>query len=300
MKEKTTDIGVIIGRFQLHQLHSEHIKLIASVLSKHEKVILFLGTTVATSTKKNPLDFITRKAMIEEAFEFGISAILPLPDCRSNSIWSNQIDTKIREIFPSGSVTLYGSRDSFIPYYSGIFNTCELVPDVFVSATDIREKVAKKIIRSSDFRAGVIYSVFSQYPVVFSTIDLIITDGKGNILLGRKPNESQWRFIGGFVDPSDDSDIAACKREGREETGLELDDFRFICSHKVKDWRYENTPEKSIMTRLYECKYIFGSPQPSDDIAELKWFKIEVLEDPSFNNIVPEHKELLMKYFIFK
>lgn len=299
MKEKTTDVGVIIGRFQLHQLHTEHVKLISSVLSKHEKVILFLGTTVATSTKKNPLDFITRKAMIEEVFGNEI-VILPLPDCRSNAVWSMQIDTKIREIFPSGSVTLYGSRDSFIPYYLGIFNTCELVPDIFISATDIREKVAKKIIRSSDFRAGVIYSVFSQYPTVYSTVDLIITDGNGNILLGRKPNESQWRFIGGFVDPNDDSDIAACKREGREETGLELDDFRFICSQKVQDWRYKNISDKSIMTRLYECKYIFGSPQPGDDIAELKWFKIDVLENPSFNNIVPEHKELLMKYFIIK
>lgn len=246
MQEKQSDIGVIIGRFQTHKLHKGHKALIGEVLSRHEKVILFIGTTPATNTKKNPLDFITRKCMIEE--QYNLSIIMPLADQKSDEVWSKQIDSKIREVFPSGSVTLYGSRDSFKPYYKGQFKVVEFEPESYESATDVRKQVAGKVMQSEEFRAGVIYSVYSQYPTTFPTIDLAIMRGGNELLLGRKPNESQWRFIGGFVDPTDDNEIHSCKREGREETGLELDNFRFVCSKKVQDWRYRGIPERGIIT----------------------------------------------------
>lgn len=291
MNETQTEIGVVIGRFQLHELHTEHIKLIEHVLACHEKVILFLGTTSAMNTQRNPLDFITRKAMIEATFGNRISSIVPLADCKSNEVWSDQIHTKVREIFPSGKVTLYGSKDSFIPYYKGNWKTTELEPEVYVSATDIRKKVAGRILASSDFRAGIIYSVYSQYPRSFSTVDVAIFNEKGEILLGQKPNEKEWRFVGGFVDVTDDSDEAAARREGREETGLELADFEFVCSKRVEDWRYKASPDAKIMTHLYKCKYTFGSPQPQDDIAALKWFPY----NPELDKIlVGEHKKLLV------
>ena len=43
MTEKKTEIGVIIGRFQIHTLHDAHVELIQHVLSLHSKVIIFLG-----------------------------------------------------------------------------------------------------------------------------------------------------------------------------------------------------------------------------------------------------------------
>ena len=45
--------------------------------------------------------------------------------------------------------------------------------------------------------------------------------------------------------------------------------------------------------KVYTCKYIFGSPTPQDDIAELKWF---VLVDALSADIVTGHKEMLNKY----
>lgn len=296
LDQKRTEIGVIIGRFQVAELHDAHVELIETVLSKHDKVIVLLGTTTAINTRKNPLDFITRKLMMEEAFPDKFSAILPLPDQRSDYVWSNQIHKKVREIFPSGDVTLYGSRDSFIPYYHGTFNTCEFEPKSYVSATMTRGDVSRKALKSREFRSGVIYSVYSQYPTTFSTIDVaILRDNE--ILLGRKEHEDKWRLIGGFVDPTDESDIAACKREAREETGLEIGDLKFVCSKKIKDWRYSNITDRGVMTRFYVAKYIFGAPEPNDDIVELKWFKTDVVKEESFNNIVPEHKELLNTYF---
>ena len=291
MDIKTTQHGVIIGRFQTPELHSEHIKLIQYVLDRHEKVILFLGVSPTLANKKHPMDFITRKYMIEEQFGISKLTIMPLSDNKSNEIWSKQLDSKIKEVFPLGSVTIYGSRDSFIPYYFGVNKTLELQPDVFVSATDIREVASKKVISSSEFRAGIIYSVYNQFPVVYSTVDVaIIKDDE--ILLGQKLGETQWRFIGGFVDTTDESDEASAKRETLEETGLEVADFEYICSMPVNDWRYRGIKDRSIMTRFFKAKYIFGCPTPQDDINALKWFKLT----PELENmLVEEHKKLFKK-----
>ena len=255
MDIKTTQHGVIIGRFQTSELHSEHIKLIQYVLDRHEKVILFLGVSPTLANKKHPMDFITRKYMIEEQFGISKLTIMPLSDNKSNEIWSKQLDSKIKEVFPLGSVTIYGSRDSFIPYYFGVNKTLELQPDVFVSATDIREVASKKVISSSEFRAGIIYSVYNQFPVVYSTVDVAIIKND-EILLGQKLGETQWRFIGGFVDTTDESDEAAAKRETLEETSLEVADLEYICSMQVEDWRYRSIKDRSIMTRFFKAKYI--------------------------------------------
>ena len=291
MDIKTTQHGVIIGRFQTPELHSEHIKLIQYVLDRHEKVILFLGVSTTLANKKHPMDFITRKYMIEEQFGVSKLTIIPLSDNKSDEIWSKQLDSKIKEIFPLGSVTIYGSRDSFIPYYKGVNKTLELQPDIFVSATDIRELASKKVIASPEFRAGIIYSVYNQFPIVYSTVDIaIIKDDE--ILLGQKLNETEWRFIGGFVDLTDESDEAAAKRETLEETGLEVSELEYVCSMPVNDWRYRGMKDRSIMTRFFKAKYIFGCPTPQDDINALKWFKLT----PELENIlVEEHKKLFKK-----
>lgn len=291
MDIKTTQHGVIIGRFQTPELHSEHIKLIQYVLDRHEKVILFLGVSPTLANKKHPMDFITRKYMIEEQFGISKLTIMPLSDNKSNEIWSKQLDSKIKEVFPLGSVTIYGSRDSFIPYYFGVNKTLELQPDVFVSATDIREVASKKVIGSSEFRAGIIYSVYNQFPTVYGTVDVaIIKDDE--ILLGQKLGETEWRFIGGFVDTTDESDEAAAKRETLEETSLEVADLEYVCSMQVEDWRYRGIKDRSIMTRFFKAKYIFGCPTPQDDINALKWFKLT----PELENmLVEEHKKLFKK-----
>lgn len=288
MEEKQTDIGVIIGRFQIHELHQAHIDLIETVLSKHEKVIVFLGTSV-TITRKNPLDFLTRKLMLDNEFGNKISVILPLPDQKCDLMWSHSIDVKIKEVFNKGTVTLYGSRDSFISHYKGIFKTKELEPTVYVSATKIRDKIAKAVQSTSIFRAGVIYGTYAQWPSPYPTVDIVIRNGD-KILLGKKPNENEWRFVGGFVDSSDENYESAAKREALEETGLELDSFKYICSKKIQDWRYKGT-ERSIITTLFEATYIFGTPSPNDDISELKWFDIN-----SLPILVDEHKNLMNIY----
>lgn len=292
-KNKNYDIGVIIGRFQVHKLHPAHREIIGHVLGRHKKVIIFLGVANVIGTRTNPLDFATRKKMIQQEYSYveNISAILPIRDRKSDELWSEELDKQIRNVFQVGSVVLYGSRNSFIPHYKGMFDVIELESSHKVSGSEIRDEVSNEIIKSPEFRAGIIYSSYNNYPTVYSVVDVAILNDKDQILLGKKLGETEYRFIGGFVDIKDESDIQAVRRETYEETGVEIGGIEYITSMKIDDWRYKNEPDKSMITRLFKAKYIFGKPTAGDDLDSVHWV--------NFNtgwlrgNMVPEHRKLL-------
>ena len=195
--EKQYDIGVIIGRFQIHELHSEHKKLIEYVLERHDKVIIFLGVSQAIHTRKNPLDYSTRKIMIEDVYGHRNIHILPLHDKKFDCQWAKQIDDRVREVYPLGSVVLYGSKDSFIPYYEphGAFDTCDLQPDNFISATDIRKAVSNRALRSKEFRAGMIYAANQTFPFNYATVKPFQSSLGAELRLkidGDEPFSGEW------------------------------------------------------------------------------------------------------------
>lgn len=289
-EKKVYDIGVIIGRFQIHELHDGQKELIDSVIKRHDKVIIFLGVAPTLSTKRNPLDFRSRKVMIESTYDKEM-VILPLYDRKSDEYWSKLLDEKIKEVEPVGSVVLYGSRDSFIPHYMGKHDTIELVPKSFVSASEVRIEVSKRVERTKEFRAGVIYGAYNNFATVHPVIDVaIMNEDDTEVLLGRKKTEKRFRFIGGFVDVTDISLEQTVKREAKEETGLEIGNVEYITSTRVEDWRYRSDPERSVLTTFFKAKKIFGAAKGNDDIEEVKWFKVFDLKE---KELVTEHDRLL-------
>lgn len=296
-KEEKTDIGVIIGRFQTHKLHDAHKDLIDTVIKKHDRVIIFLGVNSIPFTKNNPLDFGTRQKMINEIYPNII--ILPIKDCKFDTDWCKSLDQKIREVYPLGTVTLYGSRDSFISHYKGLFNTVELEQEVFVSATEIREELKNKIMGSSDFRAGCIYTTQNQYDISYSAISVIIyNEDRTKFLLGKKSfDKDKYRMIGGFVDITDNSLEDTVKREINEELDIEVDNIKYIKSVRMPDWRYRSEKDK-VMSMIFTCKYVFGSIKPKDDNVEAKWFNVKDVENnPSF---ITEHSDLIKNIVLNK
>lgn len=293
---KDYNCGVIVARFQVNKLHDQQRKMIDFILGHHRKVIIFLGVSRTQATTRNPLDFPTRRAMIQRHYPTAV--ILPLADNRSDAEWSKTLDNKISEIFPNSKPLLYGSRDSFIPYYQGRYMTTELASDfVEISGTQIREEVSREIIESSKFRAGVIHSVYARYATTFPTVDVCAYNDEGQILLARKPNEDKYRFIGGFVDATDISLERAAYREFREEvSGSHISGLKYILSQKVEDWRYRKEKD-GIMTTLFLGRYGHGQIKASDDIAEVQWFDASKLSDPSYiqRNIMPEHQGIMAK-----
>lgn len=293
------EIGVIIGRFQLHQLHKAHCDVIESVLSNHKKVILFLGVTKVIGSSSNPLDFASRKAMIQEKYPEIV--VLSLPDTRSDEIWSRNLDSRIREVFQIGNVLLYGSRDSFIPHYKGQFDTAELEQEIYVSGTEVRKQVSEEIKSSKEWRAGVIYGSYNRYSTSYQTVDVAVFNEEENqILLAKKPGEDKYRFIGGFVDVKDTSLEHTAKREFMEEAGAEISITGYIGSFRVDDWRYRSERDK-IMTTLFKAKYLFGHLEPSDDVEELRWFDLKDLKEiGGIQKLIVEEHQSMMSILLTK
>ena len=292
MKEKANkpaDVAIIVGRFQVNELHEAHIDLINSVIQKHDRVLLFLGNSIIRNTTSNPLDYRARRAMIAE--KFPNVEIHYINDNPSDTAWSKSLDKQIGEqLLPLQSVTLYGSRDSFLKAYSGKFNVCELEATTFISGTEVRRRVCNNYPPTADYRAGMIAATAYRYPTAFQTVDIAVVNDKREILLARKPEEKKWRFIGGFSDPRSTSLEADAKREVTEEASIEVDDITYLGSTLIDDWRYRGEQDK-IKTAFFVAKYIYGKPEGADDIAEVKWVPIGT--GLSKDNIEPLHHVLV-------
>lgn len=292
MKEKANtpaDVGIIVGRFQVNELHEAHIDLINSVIQKHDRVLLFLGNSIIRNTTSNPLDYRARRAMIAD--KFPNVEVHYINDNPSDTAWSKSLDKQIGEqLLPMQSVTLYGSRDSFLKAYSGKYNVCELEATTFISGTEVRRRVCNNYPPTADYRAGMIAATAYRYPTAFQTVDIAVVNDKGEILLARKPDEKKWRFIGGFSDPRSVSLEADAKREVTEEASVEVDDITYLGSTLIDDWRYRGEQDK-IKTALFLAKYIYGKPEGSDDVAEVKWVPIGT--GLTKDNIEPLHHVLV-------
>ena len=296
-KQDKADVGVIVGRFQVPYLHAAHQELINHVAEKHGKVIILVGISHVPLTKNNPLDFECRAKMLLEFMPD--ATVLPIKDHVSDDVWSQKLDEQVASVVsPTQTVVLYGGRDSFIKYYSGKYNTQELESDTIISGSELRENLKNRIKPTEDFRSGVIWSSWHQFPKVITTVDIAVVNVKtGQLLVCKKPGEKLYRFIGGFSDPRSPSFEHDAKREVSEETGgIEVDNLKYLGSFNIDDWRYRKEADH-IRTLFYAAEYIYGQPIASDDVSELAWKPIDKdLE----KLIMPIHAELarsLIKYF---
>lgn len=289
VKTEKADVGIIVARFQTHELHEGHKQLLDFVSEKHELVVVVLGLSHLLTTQNNPLDLRARKQMINSVYPD--IEVLYNKDQKSDEVWSKNLDRTIKDAIGNKTAILYGSRDSFIPHYKGSYPTIELEPSITTSATEVRNKIKSTTKPSSDFRAGVIWAAHNRYDTVFTTVDVaIINHSTNEILLGRKEYEDKWRLIGGFADITSNSFEEDARREVMEETRLEVGDIIYRFSQKIDDWRYRGERD-GIKTLFFTAKYIYGKPVADDDIAEVRWFPIEKLDV----QIVKEHKEMIDK-----
>ncbi len=292
-------LGVIIARFQTDILTDGHLALINYVKQNCDEILIILGSPQITLTDKNPLSFEIRKEMIENTtFIFNIKEIIDTPDDKE---WSENIDGCITsQVFsykkPTDiEITLYGSRDSFIPYYLGFYKTEYFDSHIKkISATEKRKHIAQSPIYYNDdsFRRGIIYTVENKFPTVYPTVDIALIKKQLSskyILLGRKPGKYKYVFPGGFVDPTDLSLEEAAKRElGEEVIGIKHSKMKYLSSIKIDDFRYKGTKD-GIMTTFFMTKYKSGTPIAGDDLEEVRWFWLQ----EAYDFISDFHKPLL-------
>lgn len=274
-EKKELTYGVIIGRFQVAELHPAHLDLFMTVAAQNDRVIVFIGVS-KTITNRNPLDFETRRMMISQRYPEFI--ILPMPDEKSDYVWSKKLDEKIKDVVGSGGyVVLYGGRDSFRAQYHGDFSCIWLSTIGGYSGTEHRKTVRSYPRLGREFRAGAIYAIGNQYPKVMMTVDvaIVIRDGdKMKVLLGKKPNEENYRFIGGFVNLNENLERAA-RREVREEVDVALEQLDYIGSYPIPDWRYAKDLDAGIVTAFFLGWASNLSKKAGDDIETATWFDVE-------------------------
>lgn len=287
----SADCGVIVGRFQVAELHQGHRDFIDQVIEKHKKVIIVLGRAPLPNSVSNPLDVETRTQMIKAAYPSVYVAYNN--DHPSDEIWSKRLDTLIADILtPTQTALLYGSRDSFIPHYNGRYETVTLdaTRDSWSGTAD-RLEIGRVAHSDKMWRAGVIWASRNRFPTCFVTVDIAcFNHDYTQILLGRKEGEELWRLPGGFTDPGSDSLEEDAARECMEETCLELTQIKYLRSTQIDDWRYTKEPD-CVKTTLFAGVGV-GEACAGDDLAEVQWFRVTDLDPQYSSQIMRSHLKL--------
>lgn len=267
-------VGVVVGRFQIDNLHDGHDALLKAVAERSDVLCVVLGTTENKVSRRNPLDFTSRKALIEGWYvRSGVKCtlvVLPKADEPSDASWSKGLDKMLNQTFPGANTTLYGGRDSFLKQYLGKLKTEDLSQKLPVeqeiSATVKREQASSTPSDNDQFRKGVIYAAYNQWPRLFMCVDVAPMNGD-TLYVGKRTNEELLRFFGGFVDITDESLESAAAREVREEAGVE-GSLEYLGSFKVPDYRYKTKDDGLVMTAFFLATN-FSSVSPGDDIDEV-------------------------------
>ena len=291
--------AVIIARFQTPFLHAGHRYLIDQVKAMHSKVVIVLGVSPVKGSRRNPYDFYTRERMLKKAYPELF--VLPLADHASDAAWSVNLDALLQSCFPDESFLLYGSRDSFVPAYSGKLPVKELAEKSDASATALRFEHADNVLDSDDFRLGINYAHHHLRSVVYPTVDIaVFKEGRTQLLLGRKAGRQEWRLPGGFADVSDNDFEAAARRElGEECGGIETGPLQYIGSTRIDDWRYRHEEDK-IMTLLFATDLLYGHPEASDDLEQVAWFTVSDLPQMIKERTVAKEHTVLLELLLEK
>lgn len=285
MKKRT--LAVIMGRFQNEDICLIMDEFIKKCLSTNDKVLILLGLSPVVATKENPLDFETRKLMLQQAYpDVGIAYV---KDNKSDEKWVADIDTQVSSYISKHRIddaVIYGGQYTFYKFYNGLY-TKDIIPqEIYVNNELQAKKVASNVKATADFRAGVIWATRNQYPKVYPTVDIAVMDND-QLLLARKPDEDKLRFIGGFVDPNEKFEDAA-KREVMEEANITVDNLQWMGTFPIDDFRYLREVDK-ITTTFFVADYVDGIPRAQDDIAEIRWVNLNEIDE---DDIVPNHREL--------
>lgn len=109
------------------------------------------------------------------------------------------------------------------------------------------------------------------------------------------PDKGKWDLPGGFIDPNENAQGAAC-REIKEELGLDLkpSDLKFITT-SPNHYFYKNVPYRT-MDIFFECELASNAINitAKDEIKELIWVKrseidVEKIGFVSIRKVIREH-----------
>ncbi|WP_026726831.1 NUDIX hydrolase [Flavobacterium sasangense] len=117
---------------------------------------------------------------------------------------------------------------------------------------------------------------FTYYHNIAAAVALVFTFEDKVLFTVRNvdPDKGKWDLPGGFIDPNETAEEAAC-REIREELGLNLQpsDLKYVTT-SPNNYLYKNVPYRT-MDIFYECALPSNgiNVAAEDEIQELIWVK---------------------------
>lgn len=199
-------------------------------------------------------------------------------------ILSNNLDT-VKIEYNQGEITLMGKNHIDIASITKktAVTTTDKFAEIFkllgIQQEPTSTKNNLKIIAETLKCIGYI-----PFPISLSTVDIVpyYINKNGNIflLMGRKPKQEKFQFVGGFRDPAETNEYAA-SRELNEEASIKLDEnrFKFHGTYWIDDRRYKDSVHK-ITTALFTVEITYDEmilAKGADDMEEVKGFLLSDL-----------------------
>jgi 8-oxo-dGTP diphosphatase len=131
----------------------------------------------------------------------------------------------------------------------------------------------------------------SEHRNPLPTTDAIIAAPDGRIVLIDRRNEPfGWAVPGGFIEQGEEYG-AACRREAREETGLDVELVAQLFTYS--DPRRD--PRKHTASTVYACRVPAGvDPVAADDAKDARWFAESEIP---WGSLCFDHAQILRDYF---
>jgi NAD+ diphosphatase len=128
---------------------------------------------------------------------------------------------------------------------------------------------------------------FVHYAGSKPTASALVVDDDGRVMLSRRgidPQAGMWDLPGGFVEEGEHP-VDCLHRELREEAGIGLRDTRFIGIFMDR-YRYAER-EFWTMNAYWSARIADGTPEPADDVVELRFFAPDELpvEELAFEHL---------------
>jgi mutator protein MutT len=118
---------------------------------------------------------------------------------------------------------------------------------------------------------------FVTYANSKPTASALVVDDEGRLMLSRRardPFAGKWDLPGGFLEEGEHP-VDCLHRELREEAAIALRDLEFV---GIFMDRYGEGPRDVATLNLYwSARIADGTPQPADDVAELRFFAVDEL-----------------------
>ena len=121
---------------------------------------------------------------------------------------------------------------------------------------------------------------FVAYANSAPTANALCVDERGRVLLARRavePDRGRWDIPGGFLEEGEHP-LEGIRRELREETGLEVEPLEFLCA--TTDVYGDGPGAAATLNLTWTARVVSGTPEPADDVDELRWFAPGELPPP--------------------